>query len=141
VLRALRYDTVLRVTCYVAICMPGLTILLSLPNYHITTYCIMLGYTTVAELEMGSIYCGPSQPHIPGLMLTGRHLLHLRSVSRAQGSGLKSIVFTSASRLSDAEDVQAKMCIKNHSGVFWFTVSGMAQNAVNRYVLFSDAVF
>ena len=45
-LRALRYDTVLRVTRYVAIRVPGLTILLSLPNYYITTYCIMLGYTT-----------------------------------------------------------------------------------------------
>jgi hypothetical protein len=46
VLRALRYDTMLRVTHYVAIRAPGLTILLSLPNYHIMTYCIMLGYTT-----------------------------------------------------------------------------------------------
>jgi len=46
VLRASRYDTVLRVTRYVAIRAPGLTILLSLPNYHITTYWIMLGYTT-----------------------------------------------------------------------------------------------
>jgi hypothetical protein len=46
VLRASRYDTVLRVTRYVAIRAPGLTILLSLPNYHITTYWITLGYTT-----------------------------------------------------------------------------------------------
>jgi hypothetical protein len=46
VLRASRYDTVLRVTRYVAIRVPGLTKLLSLPNYYITTYCIMLGYTT-----------------------------------------------------------------------------------------------
>jgi hypothetical protein len=46
VLRASRYDTVLRVTHYVAIRAPGLTILLSLPNYYITTYCMMLGYTT-----------------------------------------------------------------------------------------------
>jgi hypothetical protein len=46
VLHALRYDTVLRVTRYVAIRAPGLTILLSLPNYHIMTYCMMLGYTT-----------------------------------------------------------------------------------------------
>jgi hypothetical protein len=47
VLRALRYDTVLRVTRYVAIRAPGLTILLRLLNYHITTYCVTLGYTTV----------------------------------------------------------------------------------------------
>jgi len=46
VLHASRYDTVLRVTRYVAICAPGLTILLSLPNYYITTYCMTLGYTT-----------------------------------------------------------------------------------------------
>jgi hypothetical protein len=46
VLRALRYDTVLRVTHYVAIHAPGLTILLSLLNYHITAYCVTLGYTT-----------------------------------------------------------------------------------------------
>jgi hypothetical protein len=46
VLRALRYNTVLRVMRYVAIRMPGLTILLSLPNYNITTYCIAPGYTT-----------------------------------------------------------------------------------------------
>jgi hypothetical protein len=46
VLRALRYDTVLRVTRYVAIRAPGLTILLSLPNYHIMIYCMTLGYTT-----------------------------------------------------------------------------------------------
>ena len=39
-------DTVLRVTRYVDIRAPGITILLSLPNYHITTYCIALGYTT-----------------------------------------------------------------------------------------------
>ena len=45
-LRALRYDTVLRGTRYVAIRAPGLTILLSLPSYHIMTYCMMLGYTT-----------------------------------------------------------------------------------------------
>ena len=45
-LRTFRYDTVLRVTRYVAIRAPGLTILLSLPNYHITIYCMMLGYTT-----------------------------------------------------------------------------------------------
>jgi hypothetical protein len=44
--RALRYDTVLRVTRYVAIRAPGLTILLSLPNYYIMIYCMMLGYTT-----------------------------------------------------------------------------------------------
>jgi hypothetical protein len=47
VLRTLRYDTVLCVTGYVAIRTPGLTILLSLPNYYITTYCITLGYTTI----------------------------------------------------------------------------------------------
>jgi hypothetical protein len=47
VLRALRYDAVLHVTRYVAIRAPGLTILLSLPNYHITTYCMTLGYTTI----------------------------------------------------------------------------------------------
>jgi hypothetical protein len=46
VLRTSRYDTVLRVTRYVAIHAPGLTILLSLPNYYIMTYCITLGYTT-----------------------------------------------------------------------------------------------
>jgi hypothetical protein len=46
VLRTLRYDTVLRVAHYVTIRAPGLTILLSLPNYHITIYCMMLGYTT-----------------------------------------------------------------------------------------------
>ncbi len=46
-LRASRYDTVLRVTRYVPIRAPVLTILLSLPNYHITTYWITLGYTTV----------------------------------------------------------------------------------------------
>ena len=45
-LRALRYDTVLRVTRYVAIRAPGLTILLRLLNYHITTYWMTLGYTT-----------------------------------------------------------------------------------------------
>jgi hypothetical protein len=37
---------VLRVTRYVAIRAPGLTILLSLLNYHMTTYCVTLGYTT-----------------------------------------------------------------------------------------------
>jgi hypothetical protein len=31
---------------YVAIHAPGLTILLSLPNYQMMTYCMMLGYTT-----------------------------------------------------------------------------------------------
>jgi hypothetical protein len=46
VLRALRYDTVLRFIRYVAIRAPGLTILLSLLNYQITTYCVTLGYTT-----------------------------------------------------------------------------------------------
>jgi hypothetical protein len=46
VLRDLRYDMVLHVTCYVAIRAPGLTILLSFPYYYITTYCITLGYTT-----------------------------------------------------------------------------------------------
>jgi hypothetical protein len=46
VLRTFRYDAVLRVTRYVAIRAPGLTILLSLPNYQITTYWMMLGYTT-----------------------------------------------------------------------------------------------
>jgi hypothetical protein len=46
VLRALRYDTVLRIMRYVAIRAPGLTILLSLLNYLITTYCVTLGYTT-----------------------------------------------------------------------------------------------
>jgi hypothetical protein len=46
VLGASRYDTVLRVTRYVAIRTPGLTILLSLPNYYITTYRMMLGDTT-----------------------------------------------------------------------------------------------
>ena len=45
-LRALRYDTVLRIMRYVAIRAPGLTILLSLPNYHITTYRMTLGYAT-----------------------------------------------------------------------------------------------
>jgi hypothetical protein len=45
----LRYDTVLRVTRYVAIHAPGLTILLSLPNYHIMTYCMTLGYTTTIK--------------------------------------------------------------------------------------------
>jgi hypothetical protein len=50
VLRASRYDTVLRVTRYVAIRAPVLTILLSLPNYHITTYWMMLGYTTTAVI-------------------------------------------------------------------------------------------
>jgi hypothetical protein len=50
--RALCYDTVLRVTRYVAIRAPGLTILLSLPNYYITTYCMMLGYTTVEYVEI-----------------------------------------------------------------------------------------
>ena len=45
-LHASRYDTVLRVTHYVAIRAPVLTILLSLPNYHMTTYWITLGYTT-----------------------------------------------------------------------------------------------
>ena len=48
-LRASRYDTVLRVTPYVTIRAPVLTILLSLPNYHMTTYWIMLGYTTSVE--------------------------------------------------------------------------------------------
>jgi hypothetical protein len=47
VLRTCRYDTVLRVTRYGAIRAPGLTILLSLPNNHIMTYCMMLGYTTL----------------------------------------------------------------------------------------------
>jgi len=47
VLRASRYDTVLRVTRYVAIRPPVLTILLSLPYYHITTYWMTLGYTTL----------------------------------------------------------------------------------------------
>jgi hypothetical protein len=51
VLRASRYDTVLRVTRYVAIRTPGLTILLSLPDYHITTYHMMLGYTTTVPKE------------------------------------------------------------------------------------------
>ena len=51
-LRALRYDTVLRVTRYVAIRAPGLTILLRLLNYHITTYCVTLGYTTVGLIMM-----------------------------------------------------------------------------------------
>jgi hypothetical protein len=46
VLRTFHYDTVLRVTRYVAIRAPGLTILLSLPNYQITTYWMTLGYTT-----------------------------------------------------------------------------------------------
>ena len=50
-LRALRYDTVLRVMHYVTIRAPGLTILLSLPNYHITTYHMMLGYTTTVPKE------------------------------------------------------------------------------------------
>ena len=45
-LRASRYDTVLRVTRYVAIRAPVLTILLSLPNYYVTTYLVTLGYTT-----------------------------------------------------------------------------------------------
>jgi hypothetical protein len=51
VLRTSRYDTVLRVTCYVAIRAPVLTILLSLPNYHITTYWITLGYTTIVFIR------------------------------------------------------------------------------------------
>jgi hypothetical protein len=46
VLRALRYDTVLRVMRYIAIRAPGLTILLSLPNYYVTTYLVTLGYRT-----------------------------------------------------------------------------------------------
>jgi hypothetical protein len=46
VLCALRFDTVLCVTRYVAIFAPGLTILFSLLNYHITTYCVTLRYTT-----------------------------------------------------------------------------------------------
>jgi len=46
VFRALRYDTVLHVTRYVAIRAPGLTILLSLLNYHMIAYCVTLGYTT-----------------------------------------------------------------------------------------------
>jgi hypothetical protein len=37
---------VLRVTRYVAIRAPVLTILLSLPNYYVTTYWVTLGYTT-----------------------------------------------------------------------------------------------
>jgi hypothetical protein len=45
----LRYDTVLRVMRYVAIRTPGLTILLSLPNYHIMSYCMTLGYTTTIK--------------------------------------------------------------------------------------------
>jgi len=38
---------VLRVTRYVAIRAPVLTILLSLPNYYVTTYLVTLGYTTL----------------------------------------------------------------------------------------------
>jgi hypothetical protein len=40
---------VLRVTRYVAIRAPVLTILLSLPNYYVTTYLVTLGYTTFGE--------------------------------------------------------------------------------------------
>jgi len=58
VLRALRYDTVLRVYRYVAIRALGLTILLSLPNYQITTYCIMLGYTTQPERHIRAFQMG-----------------------------------------------------------------------------------
>jgi hypothetical protein len=41
---------VLRVTRYVAIRAPVLTILLSLPNYYVTTYWVTLGYTTLSGL-------------------------------------------------------------------------------------------
>jgi len=41
---------VLRVTRYVAIRAPVLTILLSLPSYYVTTYLVMLGYTTVLAI-------------------------------------------------------------------------------------------
>ena len=52
-LRAKRYDTVLRVTRYVAIRAPVLTILLSLPNYYVTTYLVTLGYTTAGRTDLG----------------------------------------------------------------------------------------
>jgi hypothetical protein len=62
VLHASRYDTVLRVTRYVAIRAPGLTILLSLPNYYIMTYCITLGYTTCTDLANDLLHCPDWDP-------------------------------------------------------------------------------
>jgi hypothetical protein len=49
---------VLCVTRYVAICAPGLTILLSLLTYHIMTYCITLGCTTAVDSSRPVKYVG-----------------------------------------------------------------------------------
>jgi hypothetical protein len=67
VLRALRYDTVLRVTRYVPIRTPGLTILSSLLNYHITTYCVTLGYTTPSQVGVS----GGVRPSMPAAAPSG----------------------------------------------------------------------
>jgi hypothetical protein len=73
---------------YVAICVPGLTILLSFPYYYITTYCVTLGYTTKSSRTNVTLTRIRRPPKKRGVGLGAPHLLAAAPLMSAVGKCL-----------------------------------------------------